>query len=155
MAQRMSNCFDCFHLSVDLFVPNFSFIVFAMSSHAFRASLFSSRSKFTAHNLINIFSSPFVHLAYTRRSSTEEDDELGPLSSTTMQRSSAKGLLGSQLLPLQDYKLLCGDMNTGNIPRYHREKRGNCDGLKIVHGKEKAPTETNLARLMFCSTAID
>ena len=59
-----------------------SFIVFAMSSHAFRAFLLSRRSKFSAHNLINVFSSSFVHLAYTRLSSTEEDDELDPMSST-------------------------------------------------------------------------
>ena len=71
----MSNLFDCFHLSVDLFVPNFSFIVFAMSFHAFRAPLLSCFQ--TGQN-----SRPnLIHLAYTRRSSTEEDDELGPLSS--------------------------------------------------------------------------
>ena len=40
-----------------------SFIVFAMSSHAFRAaSLLSRRSKFSAHNLINVFFSSLVSL---------------------------------------------------------------------------------------------
>ena len=41
------------------------------------------RSKFSAHNLSNIVSSSFDQRVYNRLSSAEEDDELGPLSSTS------------------------------------------------------------------------
>ena len=41
------------------------------------------QSKFSAHNLSNIVSSSFDQPVYTRLSSAEEDDELGPMSSTS------------------------------------------------------------------------
>ena len=67
-----------------------------------------------------------------------------------MQRNFAKGSLQFQSLPLQDCTLRCEDINTGNILCCHRGKQGNATGCNIVkstsvHGKERAPTEANLA----------
>ena len=47
---------------------------------------------------------------------------------TAMQRHSAKCSLGSQLLPLQDWKFGCHDINIGNIPHCYRKKRVTATG---------------------------
>ena len=48
------------------------------------------RSKISAHNLSNIVFSSFEKQAYTRLSSAEEDDKLGPLSSTSSRDNDAE-----------------------------------------------------------------
>ena len=155
MVQRMSNCFDCFHLSVDLFVPNFSFIVFAMSSHAFRASLLLSRSKFSAQSYPSSVYPSFLNRRRRWAWSVEFDQ---------FWRRRCRGILrrirlGLSCCPSRTINCAVGIWILG-IFRVTTEKNGELRRVVIVkstsvHGKEKARTETNLARLMFCSIAID